>query len=354
MGLEEIEKLKERIARNPDSKLVVPLAEEYRKAEMFDQAIDVLKQCLEEQPSYMSARVALGKIYLEKGMPEEAQSEFEEVIKTIPDNLFAQKKLAEIYKELGQAGKAVQQYQMVLNINPLDEDAQRNIEQLSGSFSDEVDTHEDTSAVEKAELPDDISSADEEAEVEEEEAGEISQELPADEEDVISDEELVDAGASQGEADEPVLSEEFESFKDSIQSDVGPDDEVVENVDAAAGMFYSPDKSPEAEALETDDQVDEKKFAGNNVFDEKSVDNAKSGDIEAELAHAEELIGQSKFYDAIMHYNNLLTEYPDNNRILQRLHELRAYLKMIGKDKEEIINRLELLLGMIKQRKDGF
>ncbi len=132
MALEDIEKLKERLANNPDSKLFVPLAEEYRKAEMFDEAIEVLKQGLENQPSYMSARVSLGKIYLEKEMFDEALSEFEEVIKTIPDNLFAHKKLAEIYKDRGLNSKARERYETVLRLSPLDDDAQMNLEALEG------------------------------------------------------------------------------------------------------------------------------------------------------------------------------------------------------------------------------
>jgi len=133
MAFEEIEKLKERLAKDPSSKLFVPLAEEYRKAGMFDEAIEVLKSGLESQPSYMSARVSLGKIYLEKNMIEEAKEEFEQVTKAIPDNLFAHKKLAEIYKELGDPIKAVQRYELVIKLNPLDEDAKINLESLSGT-----------------------------------------------------------------------------------------------------------------------------------------------------------------------------------------------------------------------------
>lgn len=138
MAFEEIEKLKERLAKDPSSKLFVPLAEEYRKAGMFDEAIEVLKNGLDLQPSYMSARVSLGKIYLEKDMVEEARVEFEQVTKAIPDNLFAHKKLAEIYRELGDPIRALERYEFVLKLNPLDEDAKINVESLSGAPADEV------------------------------------------------------------------------------------------------------------------------------------------------------------------------------------------------------------------------
>src|SRR5512135_3267323 len=100
MAIEEIERLKEKLAKDPDSKLFVPLAEEYKKAGMLDEAVDVLTKGLETQPSYLSARVSLGKIYIDRGMLDEARAEFEKVITVIPDNLYAHKKLAEISKDL--------------------------------------------------------------------------------------------------------------------------------------------------------------------------------------------------------------------------------------------------------------
>ena len=66
MALEDIEKLKEKVKKDPNSKLFVPLAEEYRKTGMLDEAISVLMTGITSQPGYASARVSLGKIYLEK------------------------------------------------------------------------------------------------------------------------------------------------------------------------------------------------------------------------------------------------------------------------------------------------
>ncbi|GAB4488414.1 MAG: hypothetical protein OHK006_18820 [Thermodesulfovibrionales bacterium] len=122
MSLKEIEKLREKVAKDPNSKLFVPLADEYRKEGMLDEAIEVLTKGLEKQPSYTSARVALGKIYLEKSMLAEAQKEFEGVVKSVPDNLFAQKKLAEIYRDTGQSDLALKAFRSVLRLNPMDEE----------------------------------------------------------------------------------------------------------------------------------------------------------------------------------------------------------------------------------------
>ncbi|RMG00070.1 MAG: hypothetical protein D6726_11980, partial [Nitrospirae bacterium] len=131
MALEDIEKLKARIEKDPDSKLFLPLAEEYRKEGMFDQAAEVLKKGLERHPNYVTARVALGKTYLEQGKQDEALSEFENVVASVPDNLFAQKKIAEIYRDKGNIEKAVEHYNTVSYLNPQDEDARQFLEEYA-------------------------------------------------------------------------------------------------------------------------------------------------------------------------------------------------------------------------------
>ncbi len=132
MGLEEIERLKERVDKDPNSKLFVPLAEEYKKIGMLDEAIETLSIGLKRHPTYMSAHVSLGKIYLDKDMLDEASTEFEKVILTIPDNLYAHKRLAEIYSTLSMRDKAIEEFKMVLKLNPLDWDAEKSLAALGG------------------------------------------------------------------------------------------------------------------------------------------------------------------------------------------------------------------------------
>jgi tetratricopeptide (TPR) repeat protein len=136
MSMKEIEKMREKVSKDPNSKLYVPLAEEYRKEGMLDQAIEVLQKGLEKQPGYMSARVLLGKIYLEKGQMDEARVEFENVVKLIPDNLYSHKKLAEIYRDTGKNDLAIKSFRTFLKLNPMDEDALNNLRQLEGAHTE--------------------------------------------------------------------------------------------------------------------------------------------------------------------------------------------------------------------------
>ena len=118
----EIAKLTDRIAKDPKSKLFVPLAEEYKKAGDLEMAIHVLTEGLKSNPGYITARSSLGRLLLERGDLAGAQKELEEVIKAIPDNLLAQRKLGEIYILQGRGSDALQRFRTCLTLNPGDKE----------------------------------------------------------------------------------------------------------------------------------------------------------------------------------------------------------------------------------------
>lgn len=118
----EIVKLTERIAKDPKSKLFVPLAEEYKKIGDIEMAINVLQEGLKNNPSYVTARSFLGRLLLESGDLPGAQKELEEVIKAIPDNLLAQRKLGDLYILTGRSADALQRYKTALALNPGDKE----------------------------------------------------------------------------------------------------------------------------------------------------------------------------------------------------------------------------------------
>ncbi|HEX9860752.1 MAG TPA: tetratricopeptide repeat protein [Nitrospirota bacterium] len=118
----EIARLSAQLARDPKSKLFIPLAEEYMKAGMAEEAIMTLEEGMKAHPAYMSARVLLGKAYFQKGDMEQACEQFEAVIKAVPDNLFAHKKLGEIYVAQGRREAALKSYRILALLSPKDEE----------------------------------------------------------------------------------------------------------------------------------------------------------------------------------------------------------------------------------------
>lgn len=149
----EIARLSALLARDPNSKLFMPLAEEYIKAGMAEEAVMTLEDGLKANPYYMSARVLLGKAYLEKGDLDSARAQFEQVVKTVPDNLFAHRKLGDIYKILGDRENAIRSYRMITLLSPKDEEAKRLLAELESGAPMTPPPAPETAAVEKEAEP---------------------------------------------------------------------------------------------------------------------------------------------------------------------------------------------------------
>lgn len=73
---------------------------------MLDEAIATCKAGLLRHPSYLSARVTLGRALLDAGREGEAQDAFEQVLRSAPENLAAVRGLAEIHQRSAQVVEA--------------------------------------------------------------------------------------------------------------------------------------------------------------------------------------------------------------------------------------------------------
>ena len=92
-----IEELRRRVQLDPASIAFAALAEEYRRAGQFEDAIAACEAGLQRHPAYLSARVTLGRSLLELGRFEEARHQLEHVLRVAPENLAAIRGLAEIH-----------------------------------------------------------------------------------------------------------------------------------------------------------------------------------------------------------------------------------------------------------------
>jgi tetratricopeptide (TPR) repeat protein len=98
-----IEDLRRRVRKDPASIAFAQLAEEYRRAGDFEEAVRVCEAGLALHPAYLSARVTLGRALFQLDRLEEARTEFLRVLDAAPDNLIAVGKLAEIHQRTYQA-----------------------------------------------------------------------------------------------------------------------------------------------------------------------------------------------------------------------------------------------------------
>jgi tetratricopeptide (TPR) repeat protein len=119
-GSPEIAKLAQKLAKDPKSKVFVQLAEEYVKAGLFQEAIMALEDGLKVFPTFVTARVALGRVYHQIGEAAKAKTMLEEAVKLSPDNLLAHRMLARLYADEGAFEPALRSCSVVLGANSKD------------------------------------------------------------------------------------------------------------------------------------------------------------------------------------------------------------------------------------------
>jgi tetratricopeptide (TPR) repeat protein len=119
----EIDRLALIFAKEPGSKVFIPLAEEYGKAGMWNEAAGVLEDGLKTYPGFIIAMVALGRAYEQMNQPVKAKAILEEAIKLSPDNLRAHRTLAKLYAAQGTRDAAIRSCNVILALNPHDQEA---------------------------------------------------------------------------------------------------------------------------------------------------------------------------------------------------------------------------------------
>ena len=103
-----IEELRRRVQKDPTSIAFAQLAEECRRVGEYQEAVNVCRSGLAHHPSYLSARVTLGRALMELEELNDAQAELEAVLGLAPDNLAAIRALAEIHQKRGEGGETFQ------------------------------------------------------------------------------------------------------------------------------------------------------------------------------------------------------------------------------------------------------
>ena len=123
-----IEELRIRLQKDPGSIAFAQLAEEYRRAGRYRDAIQTCQAGLTRHPGYLSARVTLGRALIEVGDLESAQHELAAVLRLAPENLSAVRGLAEIHRKRGELPEALEQFKTAFELagkDPAIEDAVR-------------------------------------------------------------------------------------------------------------------------------------------------------------------------------------------------------------------------------------
>jgi tetratricopeptide (TPR) repeat protein len=130
-----IEELRRRVQKDPASIAFAQLAEEYRRAGSYEEAIAACRSGLAIHPGYLSARVTLGRALLETNDLDAAQAELEYVLKNAPENLAAIRGVAEIHHRRGQLTEALVFYKAALALARHDPDLEQTVDEISRAIS---------------------------------------------------------------------------------------------------------------------------------------------------------------------------------------------------------------------------
>jgi tetratricopeptide (TPR) repeat protein len=126
-----IAELRRRIQTDPASIAFAQLAEEYRRAGQYHDAVQVCRTGLARHPAYLSARVTLGRALIELDQLDEAAQTFELVLRSAPDNLAAIRGMAEIHQRRGAMQYALQYYTQALALARFDPDLEESVDRIT-------------------------------------------------------------------------------------------------------------------------------------------------------------------------------------------------------------------------------
>ena len=126
-----IAELRRRVQSDPASIAFAQLAEEYRRAGNYQEAVRYCRAGLARHPSYLSARVTLGRALMELGGLEEAASEFDIVLRSAPENLAAIRGMAEIEQRRGRLKAALEYYKRGFSLARFDPDLEETVTRIT-------------------------------------------------------------------------------------------------------------------------------------------------------------------------------------------------------------------------------
>ena len=124
------EELKRRVEADPASIAFASLAEEYRRSARFDEAVEASRAGLRFHPTYVSARVTLGRSLMELGLLDQAERELQVVTRSTPDNLAARRALGDLYWRQGVLPQALEQLRLASALAPGDGELEEVVREL--------------------------------------------------------------------------------------------------------------------------------------------------------------------------------------------------------------------------------
>jgi tetratricopeptide (TPR) repeat protein len=298
-----IDELRKKFDENP-RRFFAPLANEYRKAGDFEQAVFICQEYLPQQPGHMSGHIVYGQTLFDMGRDEEAKAVFETALTLDPENLIALKHLGDIARQADDLEGARSWYQRVLEADPRNDEIMLVLESLGGAEmglgadapARRASDAEPSSVIDLADvyvpalestfestaytLQDDSSAAGTSG-------VEASDEIAPHEALVL--EQSVDADMPVAEPEVMAFSVEAEASDDSVSDDRASDEapseetshELLDLDDFSFGAAQADSEiAPESEPVAAADSIDTEEFAAELAVDDSERDAAPEPEID--------------------------------------------------------------------------
>lgn len=147
--------LRRRIQQDPASIAFAQLAEELRRAGQIQESVETCRAGLAIHPTYLSARVTLGRALIEAGDLEAAQTEMEHVLTIAADNLAAIRALGEIHHRRGALHASLERYRTALELAANDPDLELMVAALTQELAAQASTAQVAPSVQAPPAPPD-------------------------------------------------------------------------------------------------------------------------------------------------------------------------------------------------------
>lgn len=118
-----IQKYQKTLAVNPTSRVFAPLAECYRRAGMLNEALDVLKKGIKDNPDYLLGYLGLAQCYYDMKQYQAGYTLLRPYTESNKDNLKLQRVFASLCLKLDFHEEALDAYKYILFMNPADGEA---------------------------------------------------------------------------------------------------------------------------------------------------------------------------------------------------------------------------------------
>lgn len=126
-----LDELERKFEENP-KRYFAPLANEYRKAGRPEQAIELCRTYLPQQPTHMSGYIVYAQSLRDAGQVDESDAVFRQALALDPENIIALRNLGDIARDAGDKVGAMRWYGKMLELDPRNEEIAAYIASLSG------------------------------------------------------------------------------------------------------------------------------------------------------------------------------------------------------------------------------